>query len=87
MDSTHHERLRGVAECFQVIEYPVRATNAESRNVLNKHKRGPEFADKPGILAPETGTRTVDTLASASDADVLAREAAADSVHGNSICL
>ena len=37
-------------------------------------------------MGPETGLRSGDAGASASNADVLAGEAAADDVHGNSIC-
>ena len=35
MGSTHHERPAGVARCFQAAEHPVRAANAECRDILN----------------------------------------------------
>jgi hypothetical protein len=86
MDSTHHDRLAGVPEFFQVREHPVCASSAESRYVLSDDVNGLQFLDKPGKLSPETRPTTLDTGTFAREADVLTGEPAADDIHGNSIC-
>jgi len=86
MDSTHHGRLAGVAERFQVREDPVSAASSQSRDVLNDDEKGSQLADETGVFPPEPGALAIDAGALAGVADVLAREPAADDVNGNSIC-
>jgi hypothetical protein len=80
MESTHHERPCGVAECFQVGQYPIRAATSESRDVLSDNPMRLDLADEPRELGPETGPAALDPGALAGATDVLAGEAAADEV-------
>jgi len=86
MDSTHHGRLAGVVEYFQVREHPVSSTAAESRYVLNDDESGPQLGDEASVFGPKTGPSPINTGAFAGNTDVLAGKAATDDVGHNSIC-
>jgi len=82
MNSTHHERPRGVVRLCQIAEYPVSSESSQASDILNEHPIGSalthnaeHFEPQPGSLAREPWR-----FGRSSCADVLAREPAADDV-------
>jgi hypothetical protein len=57
--STHHERPDGVAERFQISNNPVSPSSSQSRDVLNQHPAGHEFANEAEHLTPQAGSFAV----------------------------
>jgi hypothetical protein len=86
VDSTHHKRFAGVVDLFQVSDDPVSAASSESRAVLNDDETGSNLGDEASVFAPEAGAVSVESGATTRKADVLAGEASADDISGNSIC-
>ncbi len=80
MGSTHHERPAGVARRFQPGEDPVRAANAQCRDVLNQHPSRAAFADEAQHVLPQATPLPVQSCTGTGWADVLTREAAADEI-------
>jgi hypothetical protein len=58
----------------------VEPPSAERRHVLHDDVSGSKFANKPGVLGPKTRAGAGESGAAASEADVLAREAAAEDI-------
>ena len=77
MGSTHHQRPAGVARRFQSGEHPVRAVDAQRRDVLSDYPIGSAFLDQPQHLEPEGAAPAVEAGPRPGVADVLAGEAAA----------
>jgi hypothetical protein len=79
--STHHARLAGVAERFQVIEQPVSAASSEISAVLKSEPARAAISDKADGFEVEARARAIDPFAfGVSAADVLAGRAADDDV-------
>ncbi len=81
MESTHHERPSGVACSFQIAENPIRASTAQSRDVLNDAPTRANLSDDASEFGPQARPLTVDAFALAGTGDVLAGEATADEVN------
>jgi hypothetical protein len=51
--SRNIKRPRGVTQTFKVVEDVVEYGCADSRNILSKHPRGPEFSNDSQVFGPE----------------------------------
>ena len=79
--STHHTRLDGVAERFQLAEHPVSAASSEVRAVFKSEPARAAISDQTGGFEIEAGAFALDPFAFGVGAgDILARRAADDDV-------
>lgn len=74
-----------VAAAHEVGDNTIHPSRNERADVLDDDERRPDFVDDSRVLAPESGARAIEAEPSAHDADVLAREATADDVHGSEV--
>jgi hypothetical protein len=78
--------LRIVPERGQATEDDVKPAREQGLNIFHDDELGSKLANKSKVFEPEAAPFSVETGAFTGCADVLAREASADDVHGNSIC-
>lgn len=67
-------------------EHLVQSARSKGRNVFNDREFRAGFGDDPEHFEPEAGAISAESGAATSNADVLARKAAAHNINGNSIC-
>jgi hypothetical protein len=78
--------LRIKPERGQVSENSVKPPSKECCDVLHDDEAGSKLANQTGVFTPETRALAVNSGARPGDADVLAGEAPADGIDGNSVC-
>jgi hypothetical protein len=69
----------------KVSENPAHPPNKESCDVFHEDVAGSNLANEPKVLAPESGTLSIDASAFPGKTDVLTGEAAAQDVNGGGI--
>lgn len=78
--------LRIIPERAELAEHGFQSTRAKDRTVLKDDSPWPKIGDEADNLTPKPTLRPLRSSHSAGEADVLAGEAPADDVNGNSIC-
>lgn len=78
--------LRIVPDRGQVSENTVHPETKQAWGVLHEREERSKLANESGVFAPKPRAFTLKASAFARGGDVLAREAAADDVNGNSVC-
>jgi hypothetical protein len=71
----------------QVSENGSEPSSSESWDVFDDHPSGPNCANDPSKIVPKTGPLACESCTLASDADVLAGEAAADEIDAEILCV
>jgi hypothetical protein len=75
-----------IAERSELPEHDVQSASAKDRDVFDEHACRLDFRDEPGELLPEARASPAESSPPSGNGQVSAGEAAADEIHGNTIC-